>query len=504
MNRIELQKKYGVYVLLFLSSYLVLIVLLILGGMFLSKGITFLGAFLLCLAALCFIVPLIAFIFATRKYKPLIYEAITKEIREKLTNIDGKKIFMSEDNKEIEFEEGSFRYGNRSFRYEDFLFLITAQNKAKLLSNIVELELLMFSGELAICVPLNGDLLSEIKRDNINLTNEADLQYLIDNTHVAVKQLMRRAAFQTIQTKTPLSFAKNEEEKKIAKRANAKQIIFGTIILLIIMGINILFVWLGETEEGLQISDTLTFNLGFKLVLSGIILGLALIKSSNIRWIGKLIFILYLIIYWLGIAYLPPRFNVLITFVFAFIFVAVGILVLDKKTYKNRPLNRLIGFGMFLFVLLIYNTTDFNIIDLGGIGIISVIIAGILSLASIFAIIIYNRRKMAAGEMTKKSATITAITLPLCTMLFGFLIFFFGMQNLNYCLDTSEPELIVEEVVELKKGGSNSSDSAVVIIDGNKVEIPIPTSLYFELEVGDSIRVSLYAGGLGFEYFILE
>ncbi|MDD3999676.1 MAG: hypothetical protein PHX62_02105 [Bacilli bacterium] len=504
MKRKELQKKYNSYLLLFLSSFFVLIFLIIIGGMSMDNGNTLLGILFLSVAALCFIISIVFLIVVARKYRPLINEAFSIEIADKLTKEEGKTTFITEDKKEVVFEEYYFLFNNRNCRYEDFEFAIAVKNKLKLMLNEVELILLIYSEDEVISLTLDGDLISEIKKNNIKLVNEDDYQYLIDNIPSAARQILRGAAFQQRNINRPLSFVKNETEKKAKRKVNAKLIIINVIIFIFLLGINALFIWLGQTEEGIQVSDTLTFNLGFKIVFSIIVLCLTFIKAKKIKWYGKLVFIFYLLMYWLGLMFLSGRLNVLLTLVFAIVFVSVGITIMDKKTLKKNPFNRMIGFSMFLFLMLVYNTMDYQIEGLGKIAAVSAIIAGSLTLISVFVIIIYGRRKMAAGEINKKAFIVNTISIPLCIMMFGFLFLFFGIQNLNYCLDTSEATIFTKEIIELERGGENDSDKAKVIINGKEVEIPIPTALYFDLEVGDSIEISLYSGGLGFEYYILE
>lgn len=190
--------------------------------------------------------------------------------------------------------------------------------------------------------------------------------------------------------------------------------------------------------------------------------------------------------------------------VFFIIFVVLGIILLDKKDLNNKPLNRLIGFGMFIFIIFMSGTTNYNVIEENKIFGIFAIIAGCLLVPSFIVSYFILNKKYKQNQMKKSSYISSLIYVPLCISIAFLAIFSFVFINLNYALDSSIPIKTEEEIIALEKGDKYESDCVIVLIDGKKVEIPIPSRDYFNFEVGDKIDVSLYSGFFGYKYYIYE
>lgn len=504
MKRLELQKKINKYLLIILINLFVFIGLAILGGIAFDSGSTILGVVLVVLGVLSLLVPIIMFIVAWKKYHPLMIDAFINEVKTNLSKVEGKNEFVTDTKKIVIFDDNHFVYNNIEYSYDIFDAGIFLKNKPKMLTDEIELVLTIFIEEEEFSILLDGDLLNIIKEKELVIANQEDFDYFLDNMKVCTKQLLRTAAFQQQQSFIPLVFAKNKEERKEKRKVNTKIIVINLVIIIVMIGISALFTWLGSTEDGLKISDTFAYNLGFKLVYTAVILALTFVKSKKIKLFGKLAFILYLISYWFGLLFLSERHNILLSLIFFVIFVVVGIIILDKKDLKKNPMNRLLGFAAFIFLMLIYNTNDFEIQNYGIIPLISIVIASISTLILTIITIRYYKKQLSASEINKKNFWVSVISVPLSIALFSFLIFYFSLINLNYCLDTSSPSIIIKEIIELEKGDDDESDVAIVIIEGGELEIPISRSKYFDLKVGDTIEISLYAGAFHVEYYIIE
>lgn len=359
---------------------------------------------------------------AACKYRPLINKAFYEEIKSKLTKEEGITIFKTEDEKEVFFDEYYFTYNSKLYKYQDTQMSILLKNKQKLLSNEISLVLSVYFEDNEISIPLDGDLISEIKCKKLKIINEEDLQYLLDNTALVSNKLLRLASLQNSHC-IPLSFAKNKEEKKLKRKANMKLIIINAILIILMLGVYSLIIWLGETENGLKISQAVTFNLGFQILYSVIILFLAFFKSEKIKKLGKIILILYLVVYWLGLLFLQYRTIILLNIIFFVSFMAIGIGLHDKKTIKNSPVNRLIGFSIFLFLMLFYNTMDYEIIRLSNISAISGIISGVITVISIFFALNYYKKSKKDGEVKKHNLIKNLILITFGVFTFSFLYF---------------------------------------------------------------------------------
>lgn len=503
MSKEELQKKLNVYSIQYLISFFFLIVLIAGGAILMEREIIIWGVFLFSLAVLCFIIPFVFFIIAARKYRSLIKIAFYEEIKSKLNKQNEINNFRTEDGEEVSFDEYYFTYNSKVYKYEDYQTAIFIKNKKKLMSDEISLVMIMHSKENEVILPLDGNLIYEFKSKNLKIMNDDDLQYLLDNTALASRKLLRVASLQTAPY-VLLSFVKNTKEKKMKRKTNIKIVVINAILITIMLGFYSLIIWLGETEKGLKISNTVPFILSFKILYSVIILCLTFLKSEKIKFFGKIVFICHLVSYWLGFFFLSYRKVVLLEIIFFVIFIAVGIKIQDRENRISNPINRMIGFSLFLFLVLISNTMDYKIINLGKIALLSGFIAGIISLISIVILIIYYKKSKNDSKKDKKRLLIFSIFTPFGVAIFSFMILYFSIQNLNYCLDTSESLIIIEEIIDLKKEKDSYSDTATVVIKGEKVEIPISPSQYFEFKVGDSMEISLYSGRFGFQYYVFE
>lgn len=504
MKRTQLQKKVTKYLLVLVIDLFVLIGLVAAGGMAIESGNGIFGAVLIILGVLSIVIPLIMMLLAWKKYHPLMIEAFINEIKSNLNRVDGNIEFVTDSKKTIVFEDDHYVYNNIDYSYDIFDAGIFLKNKPKMLSDEIELVLTMFIEEEEFSIQLDGDLLNIIKNKELVIANQEDFDYFLDNTEVCTKQLLRTAAFQQRQSLVPLVFAKNKEEKKEKRKVNSKIILVNVIIIAGMIGISALFTWLGSTENGLKISDTFAYNLGFKIVYTVIILTLTFVKSKKIKWFGKATFILYLIAYWYGLLFLSARLNVLIDLIFFVTFVITGIIIIDKEKFKTNPMNRMLCFAGFMFLMVLYSTDNFELNDYGIIPLISIIIASIITLILTIITVRYYRKQLNTSKIIKKNFWVSVITIPFSIALFSFLILYFSLISLNYCLDRSSPTIIAKEIIELNKGEENESDVAIVMIEGEEVEIPISRSLYFELKVGDSIDVALYSGAFNVQYYMLD
>lgn len=504
MNREELQKKYVQGVLLYVLSVFLLFTFIIVGVVFIDEGSIILGIALLFTGLIFSIITYIYALKKTKKYKPLMYKAFSDEIKATLNKRHQKVNFNSRENNVVLFKDDYLQIDELEYKYDTLEFGIFLVHKPKMLSDKLDLVLGIFSEEMEVTIEFDGDLLDVIENKKINVFNQEDFNYFLENTEVCAKKLIRIASFSHNVGYIPLVFSKTKEEKKQERKFNFKKMLIQILIFLGIFGFSILLTWLASSKEGIKISDSFAYNLGFKIVFSVVLLSLGFIKSKNIRFIGKSAFILYLVMYWYGILFLNARINVLKDIIFLFIFVIIGIIVLDKKDLNKNPINRLIGFGIFLMLMLLFTANDYNTVESESVFAIFGIIGAVLMIPGFILTWLYYKKK-AKIEEVKKSVVITAVIfypLGIVVMFIACLSFIF--INLNYSLDRSTPVIMEEEIVELKQGGENESDVAIVIINEEEVEVPISRSLYFDLEIGDIIEVGFYPGAFNYEYYIIE
>lgn len=102
------------------------------------------------------------------------------------------------------------------------------------------------------------------------------------------------------------------------------------------------------------------------------------------------------------------------------------------------------------------------------------------------------------------------ISSNILSLVFAFLISFMVistfLHTFNYCFDTSEPEVIITEVLDKTTKGSGRTESHHIYVNVNNQELDfrIGYRKYKNIEIGEMVNVNLYDGFLGDAYYILD
>ena len=430
------------------------------------------------------------------KINKQIYEIKAKEEKKRLSTIEGKQIFKTTNNEKIEFYPGYFLLEGKVHNYSDYVIYAATRVKKDIVPVLVFVK-----DNMLTMVDLDGDLLETIDSCEINVINRSDLNYYLDNIYLCTKVALRKHSFNPTLCHI-MEYKKNEEDAKRINKKTTIGIITSIIAFAAIIAFNILTIWFSNSESGNNFSELIGMDLIVKIGFSIVILLLAFYKAKDIRLYAKLITLLYLFSYWMCILFLDGRANVIISLIFIIAFTVIAIKSSDLKA-KPIKLSRFFGMTGFFLMILMFNILDFTFINENAPFIISAIIMGVIAVVAHAWMFIYIRSEK-GKKLEKKDKTALYICVPIYSIMFGFLLSWILLVNLNYAFDFSNPEKIACEIVDKKQGDNDSSDTFYVLIDGKKIDISVSDSEYFEYEIGDEIVVSLYDGAFNLKYYIFE
>lgn len=134
----------------------------------------------------------------------------------------------------------------------------------------------------------------------------------------------------------------------------------------------------------------------------------------------------------------------------------------------------------------------------------SLIPAAIITCAVCLTAYLLLREQWATILPTKAKRIGTPIAVTLLTLLMALCCSFTAIATVNSVFDSSDPA--PAEYVVLGKSSPDIFDSGVeytvtVEIDGQKQQIKVPTTAFFNIDKGDTIIVNYYNGALGFPYW---
>ena len=498
----ELSKKNTKRVIIFLIVCFSSFVPLTIGGILLDEtNNVVVGTILLILAGIIFVGSIVWVSIVCGKLNSQINRIKLQYNIDMINKREGKNIFKTTTDEEVEFFEEYFTVNGRVLNYNEFTFA----SGFNMMTLEMTASITFFNdNDIPLIIPLDLDLIDEIENKNIKLINKDELDFYLSNVEIAFKQAKKALALHPT-VFLLMEFKKNKEDaKKFGKRNFIASLIYIGFFVLF-LGFNILLGWLGGSEQGIEISNKMGMDIIVKVVFTVILILLMVIKSNKFHIISKASIALYLILYWLGIFYFPGKVNVIIEIIFTTLFFAIGFNELyrvkdkvNEVTGKKEEFNRFLGIGAFSFLFLTFNMLEFTFVDDGIAFLIGIIIAGILTIVTVVAIIIYMSKHK---DLEKKQKTNIWVTGIICPLVFGFFLSSVYITNLNYALDSSEPVINYYEIIELEKGDDDSNDTAIIIIDGKEVDISISAEEYFKLEVGDTLKVYYSKGAFNLPYY---
>lgn len=455
-----------------------------------------LGAVLLILGVAGMVLSIVVMLVIGLKLNPKISSMKAKMDMSNLTTKQGKNIFKTTSDENIEFNTGYFILNGKINNYVDYQIYAGF----RMFKGLIPV-LCFMKDKTIMMVDIDGDLLDIIDNCEINVVNKLDLYYYLDNIEMCNKISNRAYSFRP-SIFIPMEYKKNKED---AKRFNKRRIISVVsliVSLVLIIGFNALLIWLTNSESGVNFSRLIGIDLIIKVGFSIGLLFLAFYKAKKVKPYAKCAVILYLISYWIYLFFLDQRINVLLTIIFLGVFIYCGVKDSNLKI-KPPKFSRFFILPVFLFMLLMFTILDITHVNDGITFLVAAIMMGVIAIVAHAWMFIFF--KTAKGKkLEKKEKLGYYICVPMYSIMFGFLLSWILVCNLNYALDFSQPTELKCEIVSKRQGSDNESDKVYVMIEDKEIGISVSDEEYFDLEVGDDIVVSLYKGAFNIAYYIYE
>ena len=433
-----------------------------------------------------------------KEYTPLISDAFIKEVKAQIKKTEGKTEFTTDNGDIVSFDRDALVCNGERIPYNKAEIYITLKLTPKGLSNDVSFSVsIFFEDERAdLNLLLDGDALSELEKNGACVENMEDLRYYLENHEEFTEKILKGFSRQAEVCYIPFYLPKSEEEKQALKTMSRRAVILSVLGLVGIIAVYALTLWLFKSK----ISDTFAFNLGYKLVFTAIVLLLVFVKPKATKLYVKVLFGAFIVLYWSALLFLSQRTMSLVFLLFAIAFVSTGIVEMSLSKIQERG-NRMLVFGIVLCVFLLQGMGD--ITDLSdGLIYVDLIIGAIAFAVSIPIIVAFMKKTQKPTYDTNGKKIGYGILYAFGAFFFATMISFVVIHEANYIFDTSEPTVVTEEIVDLQ---SDDGDYfAVVELDGERVEISIPSDDYYELAEGDRITFSIYDGAFGFSYCMRE
>ena len=439
----------------------------------------------------------------TKKYDLIMAQEYITAFKEQIKDGNGKTEFVADNNQTVRFEASGAVIDGETVLYDDIAVYVSVKIQTKAISNRLSLALsIAFNGgNEMVSLPLDADVLSEIERNNVIIENNSDYRHFLDDgikfTRVMMNQMpVSRVAY------FPIAVPKNEQEHMLVKSITKRKTVITALSIVGIFVFYALLIWLFRTDSGLQFSDTLGFNIGFKLAFTVAVLLLALVKPKSVKLHEKILLCVFIVLYWSILIFFTSQAISLLFLIFALIFACVGFVNIaraDKK--KEKPTSRVFILGMVLSLFVLGDVSSMTFLDDKEI-IIELIIALVVFVISIPVTIVYIMKTKSPKYQKTGKKILFGITTPILTFLLAFWLAFMIVPELNYVLDTSEPDIVTEEIIELRR--SDDSYYAVVEINEVRIDVSISSSDYKSLSEGDEISVSIRKGAFGLKYCMLD
>ena len=478
---------------------------LVAGGVILDEtNLISLGIILIILGVLMYVGSSVWVILKSSKLNKLINEALATTENEKFNRRDGIKSFKTFGGNNVEFDKEFYTINGVVYRYDECDIVGSFYyEKFELIPSI---SIAIPKENRVESIELCGDLFDELTLNDVKIANQEDLDYYKENIVLCRKHAINNFAFRQ-QNVLLMEFKKNKEDAKRINKKTRKGIIGLIISFIVVMAVNILFIWLGESESGIDFSNKIGLDWIFKAGYSIILIVLIFYKSSNYKLISKISIAVYLTLYWLGLFFFSGRVNIMIDLVFFYLFIVIGVYELieqrkhieDESQRKNTIMNRFIGISIFLMLMLTFTIMEFTFVNEWQPWLYSLYAMLGLLVVLVVGIYLYNKKHT---ELTMKQKVLNYV----CYIFgFSFLIYLLcalTIVNLNYALDKSEPVINSYEIIKLTSESENDSDTATIVIDGVELEISISDEEYHKFEVGDLIEVYYFEGAFNMPYYI--
>ena len=477
--------------ILFLS-----VALIITGGVILDEVDETIGLILLISGLLIMLISVTWVIVVSISLNKKIRDGKKEVDLKELSTKTGIRIFKSGENC-IEFFGDYFTIDEMVKYYKDYNFVAAFDTKDGDLKPIV----LFSSNENELhSIAITKDLLDTFRECEITIFNQEELDFYIDNYDIALKQANKFYSFNPAPF-ILMEFNKNKVDAKKFSKRNWMSFLISAASFIIFLGINIFLIWMSDSKEGNNFAELIGFDLIVKLIFSGVLIFLIFNKSKDFKLSSKLSIGMYLILYWISLLYGTSQTDILISIIFMFIFIVVGICeaINRKEKTKNNFYNRFFGLATFLMLMLIFTLMDITLVDDTAFLLPSLFITLAIMVIEVIVLVLYHKKKK---EIKKKEKVVAYISTLFFTITVGFFIIYAVISSLNFALDKSTPKVETYEIIKLNKGGDNSSDSATVLINKMEIKISITSEEYNNLEVGDMIEVCYYEGAFNEPYYI--
>lgn len=218
-----------------------------------------------------------------------------------------------------------------------------------------------------------------------------------------------------------------------------------------------------------------------------------------------LVFIIYLVLFGVYLAYLMPLFSYRTRFLISIIFSAIGLsisflprLILKREIFKSSHLYIEVP-AYILIIILISFISEISFVSSFPFILPSLIIAVI---ALVISIVYHVKLKQTNKKNTKKSKIVYAV---LAGFLIGFSVSYISLCEINVLFDYSSPIILNEKIIKkyIRSGYRRPTVCYFVVeIDEKQYKIGIPNNLYEDCEVGDSVEIAYQEGLLGEPYYL--
>lgn len=218
-----------------------------------------------------------------------------------------------------------------------------------------------------------------------------------------------------------------------------------------------------------------------------------------------LVFIIFLVLFGVYLAYLMPLFSYRTRFLISIIFSAIGLsisflprLILKREIFKSSHLYIEVP-AYILIIILINFINEISFVSSFPFILPSLIIAVI---ALVISIVYHVKLKQTNKKNTKKSKIVYAV---LTGFLIGFSVSYISLCEINVLFDSSSPVILNEKIIKKYIQSRYRGPTVyyfVVEIDEKQYEIGIPSNLYEDYEVGDSVEIAYQEGLLGEPYYL--
>lgn len=458
------------------------------------------GIILMILSGVIFFSSTVWFCVVGTKLNNKINQLKYQRDSEKINNITGNRVFTSLEGKVFEFNDDFFLIDNKIQYYNKYgSFAAFRLEKNILIPCLIIGET---EGEESYTIDLDGDLLQILKESNIEILNKEELDFYVNNIETATKQATTSYGFNP-RPYLLMEFKKNKADAKKFGKRTFISILSSIIMIILVIGFNVLMIWLGDSKEGIEVSNKIGMDVIIKIIFSIILILLIFVKASKYSIYTKLVIGLYLVIFWCARFFFNARNNTLLDYIFMIVFLLCGVFE-SYRTYKEEKssknlFNRYYGIGIFLLLMQMFTAFDITFIEEGKPWLIALFIDIFFFLFALIYIFYYlNKNK----DKPKKEKGLFIGVVVFWAIVGGYYLSIISVINLNYSLDNSNPVINSYEIIELENGDDNEGDKATIIIDEKEYKITITDEEFHDLKVGDMLEVYYFEGAFKIPYYI--